>query len=295
MKFQKVKRDFNPDIIHAHVALGIGVLATFLGKLYGIPVVISEHTPVELIDYKNNKMNQKTGRYVYRNSKFNSCCSNDLKNKLQQIFPTCKFDTIYNGLNQPRLDENVKEKYRINDVINIVIVAILYDKEIKGMQYLLPAIKKVKEKGKKIVLHHIGGGEYLEYYKNVCKDLELEDSCIFYGQCEKEKVNNIISEMDFFVSASLMEASGVSVMEAMMLGKPILGTNSGGVDSLVPEFAGKIVNKGSSSALEQGILYMVEHLLEFDENKIRKYAIENYDMDTISQRYMQVYEHIVRK
>ena len=101
--------------------------------------------------------------------------------------------------------------------------------------------------------------------------------------------------MDFIVSASLMEASGVSVMEAMMLGKPILGTNSGGVDSLVPAFAGKIVEKGSADALADGIVYMLEHFSMFDNKRIETYANENYDKDIISRKYVEIYKNICRK
>jgi glycosyltransferase involved in cell wall biosynthesis len=171
----------------------------------------------------------------------------------------------------------------------------MYDKEIKGLQFLLPAIQKVVKSGKKVILHHIGGGEYLEHYIQLSKELGIEANYIPYGQCDKDMVNQIVSEMDFIVSASLMEASGVSVMEAMMLGKPILGTNSGGVDSLVPAFAGKIVEKGSADALADGIVYMLEHFSMFDNKRIETYANENYDKDIISRKYVEIYKNICRK
>lgn len=290
---KKIKKEFKPDVIHAHVGMGIGISAILLGKILRIPVIISEHVPVELCDF-SSKINKRVGEFVYKNSRYNSCCSIDLKNKLQDTFPKCKFEVVYNGINPPKVDKD-HMYYRKEDYINIGIVAVMYDKEIKGLQFLLPAIQKVVKSGKKVILHHIGGGEYLEYYIQLSKKLGIEANYIPYGQCDKDTVNQIVSEMDFIVSASLMEASGVSVMEAMMLGKPILGTNSGGVDSLVPAFAGKIVEKGSADALADGIVYMLEHFSMFDNKRIETYANENYDKDIISRKYVEIYKNICGK
>lgn len=99
--------------------------------------------------------------------------------------------------------------------------------------------------------------------------------------------------MDFFVSSSLMECSGVSVQEAMLLGKPILGTNSGGVDSLVPEQAGHIVERGNADALARGMLYMEENLSRYDGEWIRKYAHDSFAIDQISEKYMHLYEEVI--
>ena len=47
--FMKIKKEFQPDIIHAHVASMAGRLAIVLGKLFKIPVVITEHNAIELM------------------------------------------------------------------------------------------------------------------------------------------------------------------------------------------------------------------------------------------------------
>ena len=79
----------------------------------------------------------------------------------------------------------------------------------------------------------------------------------------------------------------------MLLGKPVLGTNSGGVDSLVPEKAGHIVEKANAQALADGILYMQQHLKEYDCQWIRNYARESFEIDNISQKYMKLYQDVI--
>ena len=80
----------------------------------------------------------------------------------------------------------------------------------------------------------------------------------------------------------------------MLLGKPVLGTNSGGVDSLVPQQAGHIVEKASAKALEEGILYMKDNLDAYDRDSIKQYAYDSFEIDHISKKYLKLYESVLR-
>lgn len=292
--FARIIQEFKPDIIHAHVAGGAGYHAIKLAKRYHLPVVITEHNPIEISGVDHIGMAHYQCGQAYKHSRANICVSEDSKNKLSRIYPNYPFEVIYNGIIVPDYNQGQKVYYQ-DGYLNIVIVAVLYDLEIKGMKYLLRAIQQLKEKGEKVYLHHIGGGEYLGHFEEMAKELNIEDICTFHGRCERSKLYEIVNEMDFFVSASLMECSGVSVQEAMLLGKPVLGTNSGGVDSLVPEQAGHIVEKGNADALAEGILYMKEHLAAYDTEWIRKYAYESFEIGNISERYMNLYERILHE
>jgi len=285
--FLKIRKVFNPDIIHAHVALGAGRYSAALGKIFGIPMLVTEHLPLELSGY-NKKKNREIASSIYQNSKYNACVSPDQMKKLASLFPEAKFDVIYNGVIMPETDH--QNHYRILNCVNMLIVASMYDLEIKGYQYLLPAIRELKLQNKRIMLHLVGGGEYLAHYQDLAKTLEIEDACIFYGACEKRKVYEIMSEMDFCISASLFEASGVYVQEAMMIGKPLIVTRSGGANSLVTDKTAIIVDKGSTAALVQGISTMIDSYSQFDPDEIRDYAFSNFEISRISEQYKQVYD-----
>lgn len=291
---KQIISEFHPDVIHAHCAAGAGHHAVSLGKKYHIPVVITEHSPVELSGVDHFGRHYLLSKKAYKGSDANICVSRDSQTKLSEIYPKYSFEVIYNGIILPEYEENGKRYYR-EGYLNIVIVAILYDLEIKGMKYLLQAMSILKKAGKKVVLHHIGGGEYLEYFQNMAKKLDIDDICLFHGKCNRKKLYEIVNEMDFFVSASLVECSGVSVQEAMLLGKPVLGTNSGGVDSLVPEEAGHIVEKANAQALADGIIYMDEKLDSYDREWIKNYAYESFEIDNISRKYKNLYEKITGK
>ncbi len=289
-------KDYQPDIIHAHVAAGAGVIAVIVGKLLHIPVIVTEHNPIELSHF-DQKINRMLVDFVYRRTYANICVSRDSRDRLSKIFPKCEFHVIYNGIENPERIEADGESYAVEGKINFAIVAAFYSKEIKGYQYLLPALAALKEKGYPLMLHVCGGGDYLDYYKNMAKELGIEDSIIFYGQCERQKVYSIVREMKFTVSASIFECSGVSVQEAMLLGKPLVVTRSGGANSLVTDQTAIVVDRESTEALTEGIERMLKAVEngDFDSKEIQSYAYGHFEIDEVSKRYMKLYQKCLSK
>lgn len=292
LHFMKIRKRFKPDIIHAHVATVVGKYAVIIGKLYNIPVIITEHTPTQLVNY-DKKTLRKIGHFVYKNSKFNACVSPFSKNELELMFPDCQFDVVYNGVLQPQVSK-YNEQYAKEGYYNMSIVATFYSEWIKGYQFLLPAIKIVKDKGYNVMLHIVGGGEFQKKYEKLAKELGIWDNCIFYGNCNKEKVYNIINQMNFGLSTSLIECSGVSVQEALMLGKPMVITKSGGADSLVNSNNSIVVEKGSEQEIANGITEMIDHLNDYNSESIKKYAINKFEISQISDIYYSVYKKLLK-
>ena len=291
LDFIRICKVFKPDVIHGHVAAGAGVVATLLGRIFSIPVVITEHSPIEMMNFEDTSFVRRVST-VYKNSAANICVSKNLCERLQAHLKEVKFETIYNGVIDPIQIKRDDYKFAVDDAVNCCIIGSFYSKDIKGYQFLLPAMKALVDKGEKIVLHICGGGEYLEFYKQMSIQLGISDNCIFYGNCNKEKVYSLMAQMDFCISASLYESAGVSVQEALLLGKPVLVTKSGGANSLVTDQVAVIVDKGSTDSLVYGIKKIIGQLDKYDSDAIRKYAIENFEMDRVTQQYMKLYTKI---
>lgn len=292
LDFMKIRKNFKPDIIHAHVATVVGKYAIIIGKLYNIPVVVTEHMPTQMINYEK-KILRMIGHFVYKNSQFNACVSPFSKNELKFIFPDCQFEVIYNGIFLPKIS-NCNEQYAKKNYYNMSIVAAFYNEWVKGYQFLLPAIKIVKEKGYDVMLHIIGGGDFQSKYESLAKNLGVWENCIFYGNCNKDKVYDILRQMDFGLSTSLIESAGVSVQEGLMLGKPMVVTKSGGANSLVTNDNAIVVEKGSELEIANGIVKMIDNLSNYDSDLIKAYAIKNFEISQISDRYYSVYKDLLK-
>lgn len=292
--FRRIWKEFRPDIMHAQVAGGAGYVAMGLSKLYRIPYLITEHNPLEMYDMKNPKVRKRVAQ-AYHHSKKNICVSPDAMEKMQKAFPGEQFEVIYNGTLNPEAVTLTGEKYTVEGRVNCCIIASFYNETVKGYQYLLPAIRKLKDKKYPIMLHIVGGGEYLGKYQDMAAELDIEDCCIFYGSCSREKVYSILSQMDFSISASVIESAGVSVQEAMLMGKPLVVTRSGGASSVATPEAAILVDRESVDALADGIAAMIHSYGNYRSDKIKAYAYENFEMGQVTERYLRLYRRILEQ
>lgn len=294
LDYLRICKTFKPDIIHGHVALAAGLPAVLLGKLFKVPVVITEHNPMEMMGFEDSKRIE-LARKMYTGSDANICVSRNQMERLQEYFPDMQFQILHNGVYDPESVERDGEHYAVEGNFNACIAATFYSKDIKGYQFLIPAMKELVDSGMKITLHICGDGDYKQYYQDMAKELGVDANCIFYGQVDKKKMYSIMSQMDFIVSASLFESAGVTVQESQLLGKPVLVTKSGGANSLVTKESAIVVDKGSVEALINGIKEMVDGLSTFDGEKIRAYALSQFEIDQVSQKYMEVYTSISKR
>ena len=125
------------------------------------------------------------------------------------------------------------------------------------------------------------------------RQLGIEDNCLCSGQCEKSVVYNLMNQMDFIISASLFESAGISVQEALLLGKPVLVTKSGGANSLMNDACGIVVDRGSVHALIDGMVEMKSKINLFDSKEIMTYAKNNFSIENITKKYIDIYRKIL--
>lgn len=292
--FMKIRRTFKPDVIHAQAAMEAGLWSSVISKLFAhIPVIITEHIPMEYIQ-PENKASRFKYHLSYKWAAYSVCVSTDSQARLSEVFKDIDFKLIYNGIKDIPHDSTGK-KYRREGYINCDIVGAFYAKDVKGYQYLLPAIKTLtQDMNIPVMLHILGGGTYLEYYKNMAEELGIMNNCIFYGKCKHDDVYAIVSEMDFGISASIFECSGVSVEETMIIGKPLVVTRSGGANSLIPDYGAIVVDKGSTEALVNGIKEMCGRYKTFDSKAIHDYAQETFGAEKVKRQYLELYHECVK-
>ena len=291
LAMKKIVREFAPDIIHGNVATEAGRFAVILGNIFHIPVILTEHSAAEYSGVYTFP-HHMYAKYAYKHSKYNLCVSDHLTEALSALFPQYKFHTLYNGIIPP-CEDGFEHGFRINGVVNFAMVAGLYDEKIKGMQYVIPALKKLEANGVQFIFHMIGGGEYLQFYKDMAMKMGVYNNIIFYDRCEKAKVYSIVNEMDFVISASIVESFGCSLAEAAMLGKPLVATKCGGPESIVNDDNGILVKKNDLDALVDGIMQMVNSYNEYDSEVIKSNAIKKFAIENITNEYLDIYHRVI--
>ena len=128
--------------------------------------------------------------------------------------------------------------------------------EVKGLPYLLVALKMLKDKGVKFHYFMIGEGPDLEALKIQVRDFGLNDEITFAGfQCN---VPEWLAACDVFALPSLYEYHSIAVLEAMRAGKAIVATTVGGnSESIKDGFEGILVPSKNAKAFADGLERML--------------------------------------
>jgi glycosyltransferase involved in cell wall biosynthesis len=132
----------------------------------------------------------------------------------------------------------------------------------KGVEDFVKAaaiVRKINSKAQFIV---VGGRSNSDatYEKNIFKLInESHLHGIFHLVGYRDDVATIVSELDMLVLPSHTEGFGRVVVEAMLAGKPVVGTNVGGIPEIIDEgLTGFIVPPFSPEPLAQAIIKILQ-------------------------------------
>jgi len=145
--------------------------------------------------------------------------------------------------------------------------------KVKGVEYLIEAFSKIETgfPGFKLII--VGDGSELNNLKLQIANLKLEDKVEFKGRLPLEETKNIMKNCYCLVLPSLSEGLPRVLMEAMALGKPVIGSNVGGIPDLIkdsnspttpPAFGwapgknGFLVEKGNSEDLAEKLKILLK-------------------------------------
>lgn len=189
-----------------------------------------------------------------------------------EVLLNCIDETIYNSENK----ENYREKYNIEKDEIVIGFAGRLLKE-KGILELIKAFKLLKT-DKKIKLLIVGTNVFVnlekdKYLQKVYNEIKnISENVIFTGYIEIEKMPFIYNSMDIMVIPSLWEEPfGCVAIEAMAMGVPIIATKSGGLQEILSEENGFLVDKDEK--IVENLKQKMQVLI--NDEKLRKEISKN--------------------
>ncbi len=120
--------------------------------------------------------------------------------------------------------------------------------DIKGHEYLLEAIAKLRQDFPSLHLVIVGSGDRHDALLQQACSLGLSDALHLLGH--RDDVESCLAGMDLFVLPSLNEGMGRALIEAMAAGLPVIASRVGGIPAVVShELTGLLVPPGDAGAL----------------------------------------------
>jgi glycosyltransferase involved in cell wall biosynthesis len=164
----------------------------------------------------------------------------------------------------------------------------------KGADTLLDAFAAVARSRPDVELRFAGSGSLENEIRSRARGGALAGRVAVLGQVEREEVPALLRSSTLFCLPSLGEPLGMSALEALASGLPVVVTDTGGLAELVPDGAGRKVPPGDPQALARAL----EEVLglereELSELGARNRAVaENYPWEAAVDRLEEVYEKV---
>lgn len=185
--------------------------------------------------------------------------SNALADELLDLLPWLdkeKISVIHNGISIP---DNVNKgifRSDINIENNTFLISVIgrFSKQ-KGHEYLIEALKNIKDKLEDTIVVFVGDGE--EKSRNVEKVRKYDLGAIVKFVGHRWDIGNILTDTDLLIHPSLYEGMPNTILEAMSYSTPVLATNIPGVDEIdMGEKVIELVEPENSEALADKILML---------------------------------------
>lgn len=187
-------------------------------------------------------------------------------------------------------------KLKLNVKIKKIVLFVGRLYKYKGLEYLIKAFKKVSEEVPQSLLIIAGSGPLLWKLKKLSRKMGIENQVIFTGEVKSEERNCLYKICDVFVLPSINkgEAFGLSMVEAMYFGKPIISTKikgSGVTFVNKHRLTGLVVKPKDPKQLANAIIRLLKNrkLAKKLGNNARERCLKLFDAKRMIKEYERIY------
>jgi N-acetyl-alpha-D-glucosaminyl L-malate synthase BshA len=174
-----------------------------------------------------------------------------------------------------------------------ILVHVSNFRKVKRVTDTILILKRIKKKlPAKLLL--VGDGPDRSECERLARELDLQDDVKFLGK--QDKLPEILSASDLFLMPSQSESFGLSALEAMACGVPVVSSSVGGLPELILQNeTGFIAEFGDVDRMAK---YSIDLLKNDRKRKIfsqnsRERAINNFEISLIVPQYIRYYEKIL--
>ncbi len=255
-------KDWKPDVIHTQSPYGCGIEAWLVSKLLKVPLVGTNHTPIEeFVHYA------PLGRYyeglarTYDAWYYNRC-----------VFVTAPYQGLIDNMrtvgfkregrgqansvpfasSPSTKEQKLAAKIELQLPGPVLLCSGRLAPE-KKVDVILKAVAKVVEEFPTITLVITGHGSVEGSLKKLAADLGIEKNVRFLGFVDSALLPKLYRASDAYVLMSTAETQSLSLMQAFAAGVPALTARSRGLVDYTPEDCGFLIEPGNVDELASRI------------------------------------------
>lgn len=311
-KLASLIKKLNLDLIHTHTEFSLGIFGRIMAKELKLPTVHTYHTIYE--DYTHYITHFKT---LDKRAKafvrvFTKICCNTVE---QVIVPTEKvrdlllkysvyrdISIVPTGVNLKKFNPELYPKEEVlklrqhfglkaEDKVILYLGRISKEKNIAEIIEAMPEYMRTRDQVRFLI---VGGGPEMENLKQTVAEQKMQDKIIFTGPQPWDNIGLFYQLGDVFVSASQSETQGLTYIEAMAAGLPVVARKDKCLeDILEPGWNG--FDFTDRNGLMDGLdaVFFNKNNTPFGKNA--RYKVRKYSSEEFARNVEGVYEEVMQR
>ncbi len=292
---------WKPDIIHMHNYRSFANICSWAyAKINHIPYVLQAHGSVATFFQKRIQkrcFDLVIGHRILRDAnKVIAVSKNEANQYIDMDIPESKVVLIPNGIDlwqYSSLHERgiFRKRWHIDeDTKTVLYLGRLH--WMKGLDLLIKAFAYLEGKVKLVIVGSDDG--YLADCKSLVKNLGLSDKVLFTGALYGEQKREAYVASDVYVFLPSYEIFGITVLEAVACGVPIIATANCGIVDLMPSIY--TITKREPAIVASAIdLILADKMLALKLKTQGQELVKGFDWDIVAKRLESSVYQIVEK
>jgi glycosyltransferase involved in cell wall biosynthesis len=218
------------------------------------------------------------------------------KFEMQRLVSVCKVPEekiayIHDGVDT----DFFKPLNAINKEDNLILFVGNLVKE-KGVDLLLLAFKRCKQKVKNLRLLIVGEGYMRSYLERMIKTLNLANDVKLAGRLPHDALRVIYNKAAITVLPSKRESLGLVLLESMACGTPVIATiNEGAMEIISHGYDGLLVKQDDVTALSEAICRLISDssLREEMRKRAREKVVRNFSIMEFARKLKELYKSLI--
>lgn len=200
---------------------------------------------------------------------------------------------LHNGIAGRKQDAAPVVTLRGDGVVNLAYFGAIDDR--KGIFDALEAIGEERDYFSGKIRFRIGGIGNLQKLNSIVEKYGLQEIVEYLGWIDPAGKEQLLESTDLFVHPSRAESFGISILEAMDFGLPIITTNVGGIPDLVSDGVnGVVVAPGDKPRIREAIIKLInDPLLRSELGANSKLAAKKFYFPSIERQLKDVYQSLL--
>lgn len=278
-EMKKIIEEFEPDLIHIQMLLGIGQAAMRYGTRYNLPIVATNHAiPENLMDNIRllapvskpiNYLITEYGARFHSKADYITMPTQAAIDMLikgrEEMASGLRLHAISNGIDLSRFqpgpaDPEIYRKFKIPTGKTIISYVGRLDSE-KHVSVLIDAFYWLRKNTKQpLHLLIVGSGTDGERLENQVYELGMRRSVTFTGRVTDDEIVQLQKVGDIFCMPSPAELQCIAALEAMASGKPVVAVDAGALYELCQDGRnGYLCRKDDVEQITDALLDLVDH------------------------------------